>query len=141
MIKLRAETPELLPIYKTWQSSGADVKTKVDLILYPGSVTIAPTGVYIVTSIPTAGRVPELQVRLRSSLATRKIMLANGVGTIDADYRDEIGVMLYNAGTEVVRIPAGERVAQLVMALVPRLENIEVAIGERNGGFGSTGSR
>ena len=103
-----------------------------------------PTGVFISgvewDKVP-AGFIPELQIRARSGLAFKKrIMLANGVGTIDADYPEEIRVLLINMGDEPFTIAPGDRIAQLVPALVVRLELGEInATALRTSGFGSTG--
>ena len=82
--------------------------------------------------------IPELQIRARSGLAFKHgICLSNGVGTIDADYPDEICVLLSNTSTESFVIEKGMRVGQMTQNLVYRIQGLEVG-GERTGGFGST---
>lgn len=132
------------PAYMTGASAGADLKSTECLVIPPGRVGRVPTGVFIDrvewNQVPD-GFVPELQIRARSGLAFKKqITLANGVGTIDADYPDEICVLLLNLGTEPFQINPGDRIAQLVVNLVGRLQ-IESAVttSVRTGGFGSTG--
>jgi dUTP pyrophosphatase len=100
-----------------------------------------PTGVWISSvnweKVPL-GLIPELQIRARSGLARKNgICLANGIGTIDADYRDEIGVLLLNLGPEDFRIERGDRIAQMVISFVGRIDGLPVG-GSRVGGFGST---
>jgi dUTP pyrophosphatase len=88
------------------------------------------------SKVPT-GFIPELQIRARSGLARKNaITLANGVGTIDADYREEIGVLLLNLGREPFKVQKGDRIAQMALNLVGRLE-LPIG-GQRQGGFGST---
>ena len=66
-------------------------------------------------------------------------MLANGVGTVDADYPDEIGVILYNSTNESFKVEAGERIAQMTLNLVGRMSELKIVERKRTGGFGSTG--
>ncbi len=106
----------------------------------PGGRAVVPTG--LVLEIPPGF---EGQVRARSGLALKKgLALANGVGTIDADYRGEVGVLVVNLGGDPVTIARGERIAQLVVAPVARAvfeEAGELRGSARGaGGFGSTGS-
>lgn len=111
--------------------------SKVMLRLEPGSRALIPTGIF--TGIP---RGYEIQVRPRSGLALKKgVELSNSPGTIDADYRNEIGVILKNGGLESLWIEDGERICQFVLNEVSRIEWEEVSEltkTERNGGFGST---
>jgi dUTP pyrophosphatase len=84
--------------------------------------------------------IPELQIRARSGLAFKYgIMLTNGIGTVDADYPDEICVLLFNSGTEPFIIQRGDRVAQITLNLVQRMTDLNSG-GQRSGGFGSTGA-
>ncbi|NDE15634.1 dUTP diphosphatase [bacterium] len=132
------------PAYMTAASAGADLKSTSNLVIPPGTVGRVPTGVFIEgvewEKVPE-GFIPELQIRARSGLAFKKqITLANGVGTIDADFPDEICVLLINLGKEDFVIEPGDRVAQLVANLVPRLPDCTGALSNtRHGGFGSTG--
>ena len=132
-----------LPSYATKNSSGADLLAAVntDFPLNPGQRTIIPTGIQI--TLP-AGY--EAQVRSRSGLAIKNgVTCLNSPGTIDSDYRGEVGVILINHGTEAFVIKRGMRIAQLVIAPVmsalwEEVESLDqTARGE--GGFGSTGVR
>lgn len=128
----------------TRRSAGADLRSRVAMAIAPHGRAAVPTGVWIervVWDEVPAGFLPELQVRARSGLAIKHgIMLANGVGTIDADFPDEICALLYNSSDKEFAIKPGERVAQLVLNLVVQIPELEVG-GERSGGFGSTGPR
>ncbi len=145
MFDLRCRTG-FEPSYMTASSAGADLKSTESITIPPGRVGRVPTGVFISAvdwdKVP-AGFLPELQIRARSGLAFKKqVTLANGVGTIDADYPDEICVLLMNLGTEPFVIAPGDRIAQLVPNLVPRLSLDSLTNGlatTRTGGFGSTG--
>ena len=130
------------PSYASEGAAGADLRAAVDapVVVAPGERALVPTGLTL--EIPAGF---EGQVRARSGLALKKgLALANGVGTNDADYRGEVGVIVVNLGREAVTIERGERIAQLVIARVERaafLAADEVAPSERGGGgFGSTGS-
>ncbi len=131
-----------LPSYATGGAAGFDLLAAVvePVTLAPGARTLVPTGLAI--ALP-AGY--ELQVRPRSGLALRHgIVLANSPGTIDEDYRGEIGVIVLNAGSEPFAITRGLRIAQAVLAPVARLDWAEVdvldATARGAGGFGSTGT-
>lgn len=144
MINLRAENGASLPSYKTSQSSGADLRANEDVIIGPLSHAKIKTGIFI-DSVDLGGipenQIPELQVRARSGLAAMfGIGLSNGVGTIDADYRDEICVLLWNSSEKEFAVKKGDRVAQLVLGLAYRIPNVKVEQNTRKGGFGSTGA-
>ncbi|MDE2334573.1 MAG: dUTP diphosphatase [Rhodospirillales bacterium] len=131
-----------LPSYATHAAAGLDLLAAVaePVTLAPGARTLVPTGLAI--ALP-AGY--ELQVRPRSGLALRHgIMLANSPGTIDEDYRGEIGVIVINAGSEAFTITRGMRIAQAVLAPVVRLDWDEAetlgTTARGTGGFGSTGT-
>ena len=131
------------PDYASPGAAGADLRAAVaePLVVAPGARRVVPTG--LVLEIP-AGY--EGQVRARSGLALKKgLALANGVGTIDSDYRGEVGVLVVNLGNEPVTLLRGDRIAQLVIAPVARAVFEEVSLlGETargGGGFGSTGAR
>lgn len=130
-----------LPSYETIASAGMDLRANLDIpvVLKPLERAIIKTGLFI--SLPVGY---EAQVRPRSGLAAKKgISVLNAPGTIDADYRGEIGVILVNLSNEVFTINDGERIAQMVIAKheraewkeVPELDETERGIG----GFGSTG--
>ncbi|MEM7751199.1 MAG: dUTP diphosphatase, partial [Pseudomonadota bacterium] len=132
-----------LPAYESAQAAGMDLRAAVqdgtDLVLEPAARTLVPTGIAI--ALPDGY---EAQVRPRSGLALKHgITVLNSPGTIDADYRGEIKVILINLGQETFRIARGDRIAQLVVAKVtqPKLE-VAIALDETqrsDGGFGSTG--
>jgi len=136
---LRSEA--VLPRYMTEHAAGMDLHAAVDtpLVLAPGERGLVPTG--LAMAIPPGY---EGQVRPRSGLALRQgVTLVNSPGTIDADYRGEVAVIVINHGRETVTIAAGERIAQLVVAPVRRAEFCLVealpTTGRGNGGFGHTG--
>ncbi len=131
-----------LPRYMTELSSGMDLFAEVEgeVILEPGERKLIPTGIAL--AIPEGY---EGQVRPRSGLALRDgITLVNTPGTIDADYRGEVGVLLINLGRRPFRVKRGDRIAQLVIAPVCRavLELVEELdpTPRNEGGFGHTGS-
>ncbi|GAB4148354.1 MAG: dUTP diphosphatase [Sphingomonadales bacterium] len=132
-----------LPGYQSDLAAGVDLVAAIGVepqILGPGARALIPTGIAI--GLPPGF---EAQVRPRSGLALRHgLTLLNAPGTIDADYRGEIGVILVNLGQDAVAIERGMRVAQLVVAPVARLDWRPVAkldaTARGSGGFGSTGS-
>ena len=131
-----------LPRYETPGSSGMDVRAAVedDLVIEPGKVALVPTGLFV--AVPTGY---EVQVRPRSGLALRNmISVLNAPGTIDSDYRNEVGIILANLGPEPFTVTRGMRVAQMIIAPAPQARLVEVEEldeTQRNlGGFGSTGS-
>ena len=132
-----------LPAYQSAHAAGLDllaaVPEDVPLILAPGTHALVPTGLTI--ALPPGY---EAQVRPRSGLAAKHgVTVLNSPGTIDADYRGEIGVLLINHGAKPFPIQRGERIAQMVVASVVRAELVVAAslsATERGeGGFGSTG--
>jgi dUTP pyrophosphatase len=128
-----------LPSYATEHAAGMDVVAAEDVTLRPGWRHAVATGFAI--AIPEGY---EVQVRPRSGLALKHgITCLNTPGTIDADYRGEVKVILANFGTAVVELARGERIAQLVPAPVQRAAFVEVAELDQTvrgeGGFGSTG--
>jgi len=136
-----ADTDLPLPGYQSAGASGMDVAAAVTepLELGPGAIALVPTGLAV--SLPPGH---ELQVRPRSGLAIRHgVTVVNAPGTIDADYRGEIRIGLINLGRHAYTIARGDRIAQLVLARVPRAELREVAeldnTARQDGGFGHTG--
>ena len=130
-----------IPAYETEQSAGMDLRANIDesIVLKPLERAVVKTGLFI--ALPVGF---EAQVRPRSGLAAKKgVTVLNSPGTVDADYRGEIGVILVNLSNEDFVIQDGERVAQLVIAKHKRVVWNEVDIlneTERGaGGFGSTG--
>jgi len=131
--------PLELPAYQTQHAAGLDLRADEDFVLQPGERRTVPTGLAL--ELPEGY---EGQVRPRSGLAARHgIGMVNAPGTIDADYRGEVHVILVNHGQEPFAAKRGERIAQLVVAPVARVEVIEVdALSDSDrgaGGFGSTG--
>ncbi len=131
-----------LPSYATPGSAGADLAAAIEapLVLPPGGRALVPTGIAL--ALPEGY---EAQVRPRSGLALRHgVTVLNSPGTIDSDYRGEIGVILANLGGESVTIARGERIAQLVVAPVRQATWLTVASLPETprgaGGFGSSGS-
>ncbi|MFZ9054887.1 MAG: dUTP diphosphatase [Flavobacteriales bacterium] len=131
-----------LPAYATESSAGMDVRAKLEapVVLQPGAYRLIPTGLYAALPAGT-----ELQVRPRSGLAFKHgVTVLNAPGTIDADYRGEIGVLLINHGAQPFTVENGERIAQLVLARYERIEWKETeALPDSTrgaGGFGSTGT-
>ncbi|WP_339626284.1 dUTP diphosphatase [uncultured Maribacter sp.] len=140
-IKIINKSNHDLPNYETGASAGMDLRANLSesVILQPLGRTIIPTGLFMELPIGI-----EAQVRPRSGLAAKKgITVLNAPGTIDADYRGEVGVILVNLSNEPFTIENGERIAQMVIAKHERAEwslvdsLSETARGE--GGFGSTG--
>ena len=131
-----------LPDYATANSAGVDLLAAVDapVLLRPGARATIPSGIAV--ALPAGF---EAQVRPRSGLAARHgITLLNSPGTIDADYRGEIGVILVNLGEEDFAVERGMRIAQMVVAPVSAIAWREVddlpASRRGEGGFGSSGS-
>ncbi len=130
----------MLPSYATEGSAGLDLCSAEDFELAPMQRRCVYTGLRV--AIP-AGY--EGQVRPRSGLALKMgLGMVNSVGTIDSDYRGEIGVLLINFGSDVVKVSRGERIAQMVIcpvahALVVQVEQIPTDTVRGEGGFGSTG--
>lgn len=130
-----------LPAYQTAGSAAADIYACLDddIEVLPQQRVVIPTGLAL--AVPDGY---EAQVRARSGLSlSHGLSLANGVGTIDADYRGELGVIMINHGSEPVRVSSGMRIAQMVVAPAPQVtwqlvdELDKTERGE--GGYGSTG--
>jgi len=142
-IKIINRSGHPLPQYETLASAGMDLRANIEtpITLKPLQRAIVPTGLFL--ELPMG---LEAQVRPRSGLAAKKgITVLNAPGTVDADYRGEVGVILVNLSQEDFTVGNGERIAQLVIARHERAEWVEVETltqTERGaGGFGSTGSR
>ena len=142
-VRVINKSPYDLPKYETGASAGMDVRAVLDQVitLQPLERTLIKTGLFL--EIPEGY---EAQVRPRSGLALKKgLTVLNAPGTIDADYRGEVGVILVNLSNEAVSIEPGERVAQLVFAEFKQAqwESAE-SLSETHrgaGGFGSTGTK
>ncbi|MBN2418801.1 MAG: dUTP diphosphatase [Deltaproteobacteria bacterium] len=144
-IELKIKKPDNydlpLPAYETKGSSGMDIRawTEDDITLNPGEIKLIPTGISI--SIPQGY---EAQIRPRSGLALRHgIGLVNSPGTIDSDYRGEIGIIMANFGKEQFVIRKGDRIAQMVISRVYQAFIMEVedldSTDRGEGGFGHSG--
>jgi dUTP pyrophosphatase len=131
-----------LPRYMSEAAAGMDVCAAVDadVVLAPGEIKLVPTGLYV--AIPTGY---EIQVRPRSGLALKHgLVIVNSPGTIDADYRGEVGIIVGNIGRTPFTITRGLRIAQLIVAAVARVE-VEVVselpeTRRGDGGFGHSGT-
>jgi len=131
----------IVPRYMTEHAAGMDLHAAIatPLNLAPGERILVPTG--LAFAIPPGF---EGQVRPRSGLALKQgVALVNAPGTIDADYRGEVGVIVINHGKELVTFAPGDRIAQLIIAPVTHAQLVEVAdldeTGRNAGGFGHTG--
>lgn len=140
-ISIINKSAHALPNYETIASAGMDLRANIDepVILAPLGRALVKTGLFIELPIGY-----EAQVRPRSGLAFKKgITVLNSPGTVDADYRGEIGVILVNLSNEPFTIENGERIAQLIIAKHERAEWLEVEVltetSRGEGGFGSTG--
>jgi dUTP pyrophosphatase len=132
-----------LPAYQSADAAGLDLLAAVPestpLMLSPGQRALVPTGLSI--ALPPGY---EAQIRPRSGLAAKHgITVLNAPGTVDADYRGEVSVLLINHGDAAFQIRRGERIAQMIVAAVARAELVPAsslsATGRGEGGFGSTG--
>lgn len=142
-IKVINRSNHTLPHYETSASAGMDLRANLatSIILAPLDRAIVPTGIFIELPIGV-----EAQVRPRSGLAAKKgITVLNAPGTIDADYRGEIGVILVNLSNDPYTIENGERIAQMVIASHEQGQWEEVSelssTHRGEGGFGSTGTK
>lgn len=142
-VKIINKSKHALPKYATKASAGMDLRANLDekIIMTPLSRVIVKTGLFMELPIGY-----EAQVRPRSGLAIKKgVTVLNAPGTIDADYRGEIGVILVNLSNEVFEINDGDRIAQMVIAKHEQVTWEEVEVLEDSdrgaGGFGSTGKQ
>ncbi len=131
-----------LPSYQSAGAAGADLRAHLaeDLVIPPGTRAVVPTGLRL--EIPEGY---EGQVRPRSGLAAKAgVTVLNAPGTVDSDYRGEVGVILVNLGAEPFRVRHGDRIAQLVIAPVVRAGFVRAeevgGTARGSGGFGSTGT-
>ena len=142
-IQVINKSKHALPEYATGQSAGMDIRANLDepIVLKPLQRCLVPTGLYI--ALPEGF---EAQIRPRSGLAIKKgIGVLNSPGTIDADYRGEICIILVNLSSEDFMIEDGERIAQMVVARHEHAEWQEVEVLDETdrgaGGFGHTGKK
>lgn len=136
-VKFKNESPYQAPNYAHETDSGMDIRANINepIVLSPGERYAVPTGIYMELPENT-----EIQVRPRSGLALKKgITVLNSPGTIDANYRGEIKVILINLDKNEQIIEPGERIAQLVFAKVEKVELEEVEFISENTDRGSTG--
>jgi dUTP pyrophosphatase len=131
----------ILPEYQTLHSAGMDICACIDtsMTIQPGERVVVQTGIAI--ELPVGY---EAQIRARSGLSLKNgIVMANGVGTIDADYRGEVGVLIMNVGSEPFVVEHGMRIAQMVVAACEHViwqQSPSLAQSDRGeGGYGSTG--
>ena len=141
-IKISNQSNHPLPKYQTEGSAGMDLCASISepVSMQPGARQLVPTGLSIEIPLGYEG-----QVRPRSGLAFKKgLTVLNAPGTIDSDYRGDIGVMLVNLSNEVVEVNDGERIAQLIISKHESIEWLQADSLENSergaGGFGSTGS-
>ena len=140
-VKVINKSAHALPHYETIASAGMDLRADIEepVTIGPLERTIVPTGIFMELPLGV-----EAQIRPRSGLAAKKgITVLNAPGTIDADYRGEVGVILVNLSNEAFTIESGERIAQMVIAKHEQAlweEVTELSSTDRGeGGFGSTG--
>ena len=137
--KMMSGCRELAPAKAHPDDAAYDLRSRVDMELAPGKTSLVPTGVFL--ELPVGY---EAQIRCRSGLALKHdLSLPNAPGTVDAGYRGEVGVIIFNRGSEPFPVKRGDRVAQMVIAKLPEVELVQVdelSDTERGaGGFGSTG--
>lgn len=142
-IKVHYSGKHALPQFETTQSAGMDLRANIDapVVLQPGDRALIPTGIKM--ALPDGY---EAQIRPRSGLAYKHgITVLNSPGTIDADYRGDVGVLLINHGRESFTVEDGMRVAQMVVAQYSQFEWESVEDLDKTargaGGFGSTGKQ
>ena len=142
-VRVIREGSNALPQYETAHSAGLDLRAYLDeaLTLNPGERALVPTGMRM--EIPPGY---EGQVRPRSGLALNQgLTVLNAPGTIDADYRGDVGVILINTSKTTQTLEPGDRIAQIIFAPVTRAQLVEVEeladSARSSGGFGSTGQR
>ena len=142
-LKIKVKKEELLPFYASEKAAGADLKADVDesIFLKPGKTALIPTGIFL--EIPDGF---EVQIRPRSGLALKhSISVLNTPGTIDADYRGEIKVILINHSKETFEIKPFMRIAQMVLCPVYQanfeLQKELLLTSRGENGFGSSGER
>jgi dUTP pyrophosphatase len=130
---------DLVPAKAHHDDAAYDLRSRTDMELIPGRVSLVPTGLFL--ELPIGW---EAQIRPRSGLALKHaICIPNSPGTIDAGYRGEVGIICLNAGTEPFPVRRGDRIAQMVISRLPDVTLLKVdTLSETKrgaGGFGSTG--
>jgi dUTP pyrophosphatase len=140
IVKIVNESSNALPQFETGGSAGADIRSNQRTTIQPGSFELIKTGLFV--EIPYGY---EIQIRPRSGLALKHgITVLNSPGTIDSDYRGEIGVILINHGTVPYDINVGDRIAQMILSKVEHIQwqavgSIDSGTKRGEKGFGSTG--
>jgi len=135
MIIERLREDAIIPRYQTKGSVGLDLHSIEATVILPGDSALIGTGLRI--NLPEG---LEGQVRSRSGLAAKNsVFVLNSPGTIDSDYRGEIKIILFNAGKEAFYVKTGDRIAQLVLALVHIEQELLLDNTREDNGFGSTG--
>ena len=137
--KMMSGCRELAPAKAHPDDAAYDLRSRVDMVLAPGKTSLVPTGVFL--ELPVGY---EAQIRCRSGLALKHdLSLPNAPGTIDAGYRGEVGVIIFNRGEKPFPVKRGDRIAQMVISKLPEIDLVEVEeladSGRGAGGFGSTG--
>ena len=140
-ISMLENCEDLLPAKAHSDDAAFDLRSRVDMTLPVNRSTLVPTGVFMELPVNF-----EAQVRPRSGLALKhNITLTNSPGTIDAGYRGEVGVIMFNHGPEEFAVKRGDRIAQMVITELPEVELLlsdKLSATDRGqGGFGSTGKR
>jgi len=137
-VKIKTDEGVSLPVYKTPGSAGMDISANEFHSIKPGDIKVVKTGVYLQLPIGY-----EAQIRTRSGMALDGLIVLNSPGTIDSDYRGEVGVIIMNVSKSNAYINKGDRIAQMVIA---KHENVSWEIVDRlsetkrgGGGYGSTG--
>ena len=140
-IKIINKSDNPLPEYATAGSSGMDLRAflKEDLIIKPLERVVIPTGLYV--EIPDGY---EIQIRARSGLALKHgLFLSNEIGTIDSDYRGELGVIIINLSKEEYTVKSGDKIAQMVLSKYEKIQLEQVDVLDESkrgsGGYGHTG--
>ena len=139
--KMHEDARDLIPAKAHHDDAAYDLRSRIDMVLPVRRSTIVPTGLFL--ELPYGF---EAQIRPRSGLALKHdLMLTNSPGTIDAGYRGEVGVIMYNGGTAPYKIERGDRIAQMVICKLPdvTLELCDTLTGSDRGegGFGSSGKK
>ena len=137
--KMLPDCRDLAPRKAHADDAAYDLRSRQELVITPKTTVLVPTGLFL--EIPPGY---EAQIRSRSGLALKNALsLPNAPGTIDAGYRGEVGVIMYNRGEVPFRIRRGDRIAQMVISKLPEVDLVEVETLEESargaGGFGSTG--
>lgn len=137
--KMLPDCRDLAPRKAHADDAAYDLRSRQDLVISNGTTVLVPTGLFL--EIPPGY---EAQIRSRSGLALKNALsLPNAPGTIDAGYRGEVGVIIYNRGEVPFRVRRGDRIAQMVISKLPEVDLVEVETLEEStrgaGGFGSTG--